>query len=232
MSEMSSNHPMEFLLSKPPPAAYRRQKPRPQVDKELPTEFVDRFIAVFQKYDPVVADKMIESQTAPDEALTFYKALQGQMSASDLAGLTADIFENLVANGLAMVEIKKAGIDVLSLETQHDVLRALRSRQFKRYLKAEARTARANLKELRKRQRTREARMKELAAKKQGINDVSARVRETLSDLNESIAKKELVIEEIKEEKAYLTQNWPPPELVDKLKKAQDELARYSVNPG
>lgn len=233
MSEIPPNHMMRYLgMPKPTCAVHGKEKSRPRVAEELSIEFVDRFIAVFDKHDPVVADAMVKSGTATDQTLTFYNALKEHMSTSDFAGLTADAFENIVASSLVVVEIERAGIDIVSLDTQDDVLRALRSRRFKRYLKAEARKARAKLKELGKRRRTREARMEELEAEKQTINNIRDRVRETLSGLDESITKKELVIAEIKAEKTYLTQNWPPQELVDNLRKAQKELERHTANPG
>lgn len=233
MSEIPPKHTMHYLeMSQPTYAVHGKEKSRPWVAKELPIEFVNRFIAVFKKHDPVVADTMVESGTASDQALTFYNTLKEHMNASDFAGLTADAFENIVASGLVLVEMERAGIKILSMETQDDVLRALHSRPFKRYLKAEARKARARLKELDKRRRTREARMKELAAKKQTINNTRDRVRETLSGLDESITEKELVIAEMKAEKTDLTQNWPPRELVDNLRKAQEELERHTANPG
>ena len=189
---------------------------------DLPEGFVEEFVRGVREFKPFVADEMVEAGTSQIQASNFHAALMENMTAEH-PELSARIFGDLAAASMVILEVKKAGIDLSETTTKRGFQRAIRSREFKRYLKAEAKAARAELKEIAEREKARQQEEEAISKERMGLEQA---IREcNIREYNERIAARAIQRAELERELEFAI-NERPAILAKELEEARAELAR------
>ena len=148
-------------------------------------------------------------------ASMLHRMITANMSNSEMTELTARAFGDLATVSMIISEIKKAGIDVSRLATGYDLQKALRSRAFKRYSKAKAKTAEIELEKLYEMERVRKARVEDLRQRKLENDRI-------IRGCKERMAARELHREELVRELEFARTERPA--LLEQLRIAREEL--------
>lgn len=188
---------------------------------ELPPGFNEEFARGLSEYDPAMVYRMSET-VIKSKAIALYNKLRDHMDESEFVLLTAQEFGNLVAAGMAIAELDSAGIEVANLKSDHDVKRAVRSRDFKRHLRTKQKIARKRIKEIDQKRREDD----------RAIEEIKSRISKNEKIIRES----ELNIDSKDKELSQLTRkieaakNDRPKQLAEELQIARDELENIHSN--
>ena len=216
MTEMSQGHIRSVVASAAADTSPDVREQSTQAD--LPPEFVEAFVRGVKDFNPVMASEMVEAGEVQAKASEFHLVITSNMSKSEQADLTALVFGDLATVSMVISEIQRAGIDMSGFASVRDLRKALRSRAFKRYAKAKAKTAQDELEALYEMEHTRKARAEEIRQK---------RIENALiiRDCKERMAARERYREELVRELEF-AQTERPALLEKELLVAHEELAK------